>query len=324
MSGITVLGAGAFGTALAIALAAGGRAVALWGRDAGAVEEMTTRRENTTRLPGHALPPSISVTADLSGSLGDGPILLALPMQQLAAFLEQHAAAFRGRTLVACCKGLDLASGRTPSSLIDGQITDATPAILTGPSFATDIAAGLPTALTLAARDDATAQRLQHALSSPTLRLYRSDDLVGAEMGGALKNVIALAAGITLGAGLGESARAAIVTRGFAEMSRLARAAGARPETLMGLAGLGDLVLTATSEKSRNFSAGLAIGRGAPLPDQTTEGIATAHAVARFCQDRGLEMPITETVSDILSDRIALSEAVDRLLARPLKKETAP
>ncbi|WP_289042887.1 NAD(P)H-dependent glycerol-3-phosphate dehydrogenase [uncultured Aliiroseovarius sp.] len=313
---ISILGAGAFGTALAISMSRDARPVTLWARD---LADMATARENTRRLPGFTFPESLIVTGDLTQAAQADIILLATPMQSLAGFLTDHATLLDGKTLVACCKGVDLKSGLGPAEIIRTTCPGATPAILSGPSFAVDIAAGLPTALTLAAHDGTA---LQTALSTSNLRLYRSDDLVGVEIGGALKNVVAIACGITLGAGLGESAHAALMTRGFAEMQRFALSRGAQPDTLSGLSGLGDLALTCSSEKSRNFAYGLALGRGNNLPQGTTvEGKATAKAVSNLAQKTGLDMPIADMVVAVLDKHLTIKEAADMLLTRPLKEE---
>lgn len=295
---IGVVGAGAFGRALAVTLAA--RGVTLWARDPG--------RESRLDV---ALPEGVRLTGDLSDLQGAEAILLALPMQALAGFLAEHP--LQGR-LVACCKGIDLASLKGPTALIGpGSF------VLTGPSFAADIARGLPTALTLAGPDDGS---LQELLSTPTLRLYRTTDTVGAELGGALKNVVAIAAGVVIGAGLGESARAALITRGFAEMQRLALALGARSETLMGLSGLGDLVLTCNSTQSRNLRFGLALGQGTPFEaGVTVEGAATAEAVARLSARMGLDMPVSTMVARLIAGQTPLPEAIRLLMTRPLKEE---
>ncbi|SIS82957.1 NAD(P)H-dependent glycerol-3-phosphate dehydrogenase [Phaeovulum vinaykumarii] len=315
---IAVLGAGAFGAALAVTLAQQGP-VTLWARDGAAVETMRATRQ-IPRLPGVTLPETVRVTADLAETDTAGVVLLALPMQALGAFLADHPRP--NPALVACCKGIDLATGRGPSALIAETCPNAQPAVLTGPSFAADIARGLPTALTLACADAGTGAALQLALSTPTLRLYRSTDVTGAELGGALKNVIAIAAGVTMGAGLGDSARAALMTRGFAEMNRLAAAMGARPETLAGLSGLGDLVLTCTSAQSRNYRYGHALGAGETFDPRTTvEGAATAGAAAAIAAARGLEMPVTEMVAALVARRIGVEDAMAALLARPLKEE---
>ncbi len=317
---IGVVGAGAFGTALAVALARSGQDVRLWARSAAQVSEMRVTRRNEGRLPGVDLPETVTVTAEIADLAGAGAVLLALPMQQMRGFLGEHAAHLDGRVLVACCKGLDLATLTGPTALIRSACPKARAAILTGPSFAADIARGLPTALTLAGAFDLTA--LQAQLSTPVLRIYGQSDVIGAELGGALKNVIAIACGIVMGAGLGESARAALMTRGYAEMLRLARVLGARPETLAGLSGLGDLVLTCTSQQSRNFRHGQAIGSGqAPDARATVEGIATARAVTRLAEARGLDLPISRMVSAVVSHAMPLDDAIRTLMSRPLTQE---
>ncbi len=319
---IAVLGAGAFGTALAVALARSGDRIGLWARDAVQADQMRRSRSNERRLPGVALPESVSVSAEIGDFADAKTLLIALPMQQLAAFVATESQALSGKVLVACAKGIDLATGRGPVAILSGGLTDRCPAVLTGPSFAADIARGLPTALTLACADDALGQQLQDQLSTPVLRLYRTTDTTGAELGGALKNVMAIAAGTVIGAGLGDSARAALMTRGFAEMGRLATALGARPETLGGLSGLGDLILTCTSDQSRNFRFGRALGAGEPFDTTVTvEGAATAKAAARLARDRQIDMPICEMVAALVDRRIAVGEAVAALLARPLKRE---
>ncbi|MFC3057461.1 NAD(P)H-dependent glycerol-3-phosphate dehydrogenase [Paenirhodobacter populi] len=315
---VTILGAGAFGTALAITLAQNG-AVSLWARDAARVEEMNRTRRNDRRLPMAELPENVAVTADIDAALTE-TVLLAMPMQQMGGFLREHRARLDGRTLVACSKGIDLATGHGPTALIHATCPGARAAILTGPSFAADIARGLPTALTLACDTDDAA--LQERLSTPTLRIYRTTDTTGAELGGALKNVIAIAAGVVTGAELGDSARAALMTRGFAEMTRLAIRLGARPETLAGLSGFGDLVLTCTSPLSRNFRFGQALGQGEGFdPETTVEGVATAKAVVTLAGNLGIEMPVAEVVADLSDHRVTVAEAMHALLSRPLKEE---
>ncbi len=319
MSGIAVLGAGAFGTALSIALSRAGIAVSLWSHDAGHAEEMARQGMNARRLPGRPIPETVAFVSDIA-SVDEEVLLLAVPAQSLGSFLERNAPALDGRTLVSCAKGIDLDTGLRPSELLSRACPGSRVAVLTGPSFAADIAEGLPTALTLAVRGEG--EDLQAMLSTRTLRLYLSDDLTGAELGGALKNVIALAAGITIGAGLGESARAAVVTRGFAEITRFAVSEGARPETLTGLSGLGDLLLTSTSEKSRNYAAGLAIGAGQGVREGVTiEGLATAEAIAAIARDRGIDMPLSATVAAVTHGRMSVKDAEDRLMSRPLTTE---
>ena len=309
---IGIIGAGAFGAALAVALGREGDVV-LWGRGLAGRE--------IARLPGVTLPDRVQVTADLADLAGMDALLLTLPMQALAGFLQDHGAALQGKALVACCKGVDLQSGRGPVEML-ARPGGPAPAILTGPSFAADIARGLPTALTLACADEALGERLQHTLSTPVLRLYRSTDVIGAQLGGALKNVIAIAAGAVIGAGLGDSARAALMTRGYAEMQRFALARGAAVETLAGLSGFGDLVLTCTSDLSRNFRFGQALARGEKLDASVTvEGAATARAVARIAAAEGVDMPITAVVAALSDGRATLADAMQALLSRPLKQE---
>jgi len=317
---IGIIGAGAFGTALAVALAKGGRQVRLWARDPAQVLRMQTTRRNEGALPGVDLPESVSVHAEIGEVVGGQALLLAVPMQTLGALLDAWPQVDTSQPLVACCKGIDLATLRGPVALIEGRRPGAQVAILTGPSFAADIAQGLPTALTLASAGDVAT--LQDLLSTPTLRLYRTDDVRGAELGGALKNVVAIAAGTVIGAGLGDSARAALMTRGYAEMVRLAAALGARPETLAGLSGFGDLVLTCTSAQSRNFRYGLALGRAEGFdPTVTVEGVATAHAVQELAGRLGVEMPVTAMVDALALGRITLNDAIGQLMRRPLKQE---
>ncbi|WP_295048181.1 NAD(P)H-dependent glycerol-3-phosphate dehydrogenase [uncultured Paracoccus sp.] len=311
---VAILGAGAFGTALAVALSANGP-VTLWARDP------SWGRANP-RLPGVTLPDAIHVTDDLHRAAQAETLLLALPAQALGGFLAGHAGLLDGRRLVSTAKGIDLTALTGPSALLSDACPQATVAVLTGPSFAADIARGLPTALTLACADAAAGSALQHALSTPVLRLYRTTDVTGAELGGALKNVIAIAAGVVIGAGLGDSARAAIVTRGFAEMTRLAAALGARPETLTGLSGLGDLTLTCTSAQSRNFRYGQSLGARQPFDTATTvEGAATARAVAALSARIGCDMPIAAMVAALAEGRVSVENASELLMTRPLKEE---
>lgn len=315
---IGIVGAGAFGTALAIALGREGREVRLWARDPNQVAEINHKRMNNARLPGVSLPDFVSVTADIDDLLPAQAILLSLPMQSLSGFLNT-ATALDGKTLVACCKGIDLATLLGPSAVIRAACPNSAFAMLTGPSFAADIARGLPTALTLAVEDG---EELQQLLSTATLRLYRTDDVIGAELGGALKNVVAIAAGVAIGAGLGDSARAALMTRGYAEMLRLALALGARAETLSGLSGFGDLVLTCTSVQSRNFRYGQALGSGQGFdPNVTVEGAATAKAVSNMAKKLGIDLPITTMTAALIDQKITLPQAISALLSRPLKQE---
>ncbi len=318
---IAILGAGAFGTSLAIAISANGP-VTLWARDAHIAEMLQTTRTNDARLPGVQLPHNIDVTADLAEACQADVLLLALPTQQLGPFLTKNADKFANKSLIACCKGIDLTTLRGPTGIIQAAVPSAVPAILTGPSFAADIARGLPTALTLACEVTDISKELQRQLSTQTLRLYRSSDVIGAELGGALKNVIAIACGVCIGAGLGDSARAALLTRGFAEMQRLALDLKAGPDTLSGLSGFGDLTLTCTSDLSRNYRYGLALGRGEQFGAGTTvEGVTTAKAVVDLAQKRHLDLPICATVYALTIGELTPQNAMAQLLSRPLKEE---
>ncbi len=314
---IAVLGAGAFGTALAVALGQKGP-VTLWARD---VKTLIDRRQSP-RLPGVTLPDSVTITANLADAVQADTLLLAVPMQVLSSLLTEIPGNCVAKRLVACCKGIDLDSLHGPCTVIALRKPQAIGAMLTGPSFAADIARGLPTALTLACDSESDGQELQTALSTPTLRLYRTSDVTGAELGGALKNVIAIACGVAIGAGLGDSARAALMTRGFAEMTRFAVSEGARAETLAGLSGLGDLALSCTSEQSRNYRLGLALGRGdAPEPGITVEGAASARALNRIAAERAIDLPISTAVAGLVDGRLTLRDVIDDFLTRPLKEE---
>lgn len=318
---IGVLGAGAFGTALAITLAHS-EPVLLWARDAAHVRDMQRNRMHNTRLPDTPFTDGLSVTCHLQEFEGIDVLLVAVPLQKLRGFLTLHAEALRGKTLVACCKGMELDTSLGPLDIIDAVLPDTPRALLTGPSFAVDIAKGLPTALTLACSDVSLCGELQKRLSGETLRLYRSSDEIGASLGGALKNVVAIACGAVIGARLGESARAALMTRGNAEMQRLAAFQGADPTTLSGLSGFGDLVLTCTSEHSRNYRLGLSIGSGSDFDDTiTVEGAATARAVAAYAKDNALDMPIAETIAALVEKRLDIHGATTALLSRSLKEE---
>ncbi len=283
---------------------------------------MLSQRENTRRLPGIKLPQPLRISTDIGSVQDYRAIVVAVPMQHMRGFLQQNARILSGRDLIAACKGAELGTGVGPVEIIRATVPDAMPALLTGPSFARDIALGLPTALALACGDAETAKTLQQTLVSDNLRLYRTTDTIGAELGGALKNVIAIACGAVIGAGLGESARAALMTRGYAEMQRYAVLQGARTETLAGLSGFGDLALTCTSSQSRNYRLGLSIGADDPFDDTiTVEGAATAHAIAARAADLGIEMPISQAVVDLLDKKLTLNDAMADLLARPLKEE---
>ncbi|MGP1394796.1 MAG: NAD(P)H-dependent glycerol-3-phosphate dehydrogenase [Inquilinaceae bacterium] len=323
---IAVLGGGAWGTALAQAAIRAGRAVTLWARDAALIDTIARTRENPTYLPGIPLDPAIRATADLEDALsGADAVLLAAPAQHtrtLAAALTATDA-----PLVLCAKGFETATGATMTQAVGEVRPNARLAVLSGPSFAHEVARGRPTAVTLASADPALGEALSRALGGGAFRPYWTDDVTGVEIGGAVKNVLAIAAGAVMGRGLGENARAALITRGLAEMMRLGAAMGARPETLMGLSGLGDLVLTATSPASRNTSLGMALGQGRTLADilagrrSVSEGVHTAGAVVRLARTHGIDMPISGAVDAVLSGGADIDATVRALLDRPLKAE---
>ncbi len=318
---IAVIGAGAFGTALACALADAGHEVLLWSRSAQQAKTSAATR-TSPRLPNITLPKGISPIGNLATTANAEILLLAIPAQKTAKFLAKYATQLPKVPLVLCAKGIDLQTFQLQTDIAASRAPDHPVAVLTGPGFATEIARGLPTALTLACEDAALGKTLQRQLSTDRLRLYLSTDTTGAQLGGALKNVIAIGAGIVIGAGLGESARAALMTRGFAEMRRLGTAMGGIDETFSGLSGLGDLALTCASSMSRNFEQGLTIGSGdAQGSGKTVEGIATAQAACTLAERHGVEMPVAQTVAAILSHKITVVEAMDTLLSRPLKQE---
>jgi glycerol-3-phosphate dehydrogenase (NAD(P)+) len=321
---IAVLGGGAWGTALATTALRAGPGCTLWARDVETVTAINARHENPRYLPGIGLDPALQATADLDAALAGATCVLAVvPAQAMRGLLNALASRLDAKTpLVLCAKGIERDTGKLLSEIATEILPRNPIAALSGPSFATDVAAGLPTAVTVAAADEARAARLAALLSSPAFRCYSSADLIGVEVGGALKNVLAIAAGAVSGAGLGASAQAALVTRGFVELRRVGAAFGAEPETLMGLSGLGDLILTCGSAQSRNFSYGLALGRGESLEGRPlAEGVATAGIAARIAREKGVEAPIIAAVEALLAGRIAIADAVAALMARPLKSE---
>ncbi|MBS7541068.1 NAD(P)H-dependent glycerol-3-phosphate dehydrogenase [Ancylobacter lacus] len=319
---IGVIGAGAWGTALANAAARAGRTVRLWARDPEQVAAMA-RSGASPRLPGVRLDPAVRPTADLAEAAAVDAVLLAVPAQaSRAAALELEGHIARGTPVVTCAKGIERSSTLFMTQVLEEACPRAVPAILSGPSFAVDVAAGLPTAVTLAAHDPALARALAHALGSGAFRLYHSEDVRGVEIGGAAKNVLAIAAGIVAGRALGASASAALIARGFAELMRFGKAYGARTETLTGLSGLGDLILTASSEQSRNHALGVALGRGAAPDGKLAEGAQTAPVLVRLARERGIDMPIAHAVDEVVSGRLDIDAAIGSLLARPQKAET--
>lgn len=326
-SEVAVIGGGAWGTALANAAATAGRPVTLWLRDSGAAARLQETRENARYLPGVPLHDHIGATAD-PGLLGRaGIVLMVTPAQTLRAVLADLAPSFAPEAaIVLCAKGIERGSDAFMSAVAADVLGPGAPvAVLSGPSFAADVARGLPTAVTLAAQDPGLASRLAAALSGPSFRLYHTDDVTGVEIGGAGKNVLAIASGIVAGRGLGESARAALIARAFAELMRFARTFGGRPETLMGLSGLGDLVLTASSSQSRNFAFGERLGRGASPAEASggklAEGAFTAAALVALARRQGIEMPVAEAVAAIVAGEASVEAVIAALLARPLKGE---
>ncbi|MVA96546.1 NAD(P)H-dependent glycerol-3-phosphate dehydrogenase [Nitratireductor sp. CAU 1489] len=321
---IAVLGGGAWGTALAQAEALAGRDIRFWARDPATVEGINRTRRNPRFLSGIMLDRRIRATGDLAdAAAGVACVLLVTPAQTVAAVSRLLASVLAPDIpVVLCAKGIDAVSGTLLSSVTARNLPQNPVAALSGPSFAVDVVAGLPTAVTIAASDAEVAGALSTLLSTPALRCYSSDDLAGVEAGGALKNVMAIAAGAVAGAGLGASAQAATVTRGFVELRRIAGFFGARSETLMGLSGFGDLFLTCGSGKSRNFTYGLALGRGDPLDDlPLAEGVATAAIADRLAREGGIDAPITRNVALLLDRAITVREAMTALLSRPLKSE---
>jgi len=319
---ISVLGGGAWGTALALTCARAGRSVTLWEFDAGNAEHLEKQRESRF-LPGIRLDDGIKVTRALAEASRADAMLLVVPAQAMRSVvkaLAQTVAA--GTPLIACAKGIEHGTRKFMTEIIADCAPRAVPAILSGPSFAADVARGLPTAVTLAADDAALAEALAHALNTATFRPYHSTDVRGVEIGGAAKNVLAIAAGIVTGRGLGASAAAALTTRGFAELVRFGRAFGAKPETMMGLSGLGDLILTCSSPQSRNFSCGVALGKG-QKPDQRklAEGVFTAPVLLEMASAKNIEMPISAAIAAVLADKMSVDAAIESLLTRPLKAE---
>ena len=322
---IAVVGAGAWGSALACVAARAGRHVTLIARSEQTAADIRATGESR-HLPGVKLDPHIVIAAGADAAASAEAVLLVVPAQALRFAASSLAPAIRsGTPVVACAKGIERDTRAFMTEVIAACIPQAKPAILSGPSFATDVARGLPTAVTLAAREAALAAALVKALGTHTFRPYHSTDVRGVEIGGAAKNVLAIAAGIAAGRRLGASASAALTTRGFAELIRFGKAFGARPETLTGLSGLGDLILTCSTRQSRNFSFGVAIGEGASLADAAGGGLAegafTASVLVEMAEGAGVEMPIATAVDAVLEGRLSVDEAMEALLARPFKAE---
>ena len=325
---ISVIGGGAWGTALAQTLAHGGSQITLWAREPEIVEDINARNVNRVFLPGVSLDPSIRATGDLASAAAADVLLAVVPAQHMRGVMSTLARHLVPEVpVVVCSKGIERETGKLLGAVIEEVAPHVQRAVLTGPSFAADVARGLPSALTLACHNEALGRALASALSSRQMRLYWSSDVIGAELGGAVKNVLAIAAGIVEGRGLGASAHAALVTRGFAELRRFGEAMGAAPETLLGLSGLGDLILTCGSAQSRNMSLGRALGEGRALAEilggrsAVTEGVYTCAALVRLAREKGVDMPIAEAVNGIIEGRLVVDEAITALMQRPLKAE---
>jgi len=328
MHRISVIGAGAWGTALAILAQRAGCDVTLWARRTEQAADMRTAGENTIYLPGVPLAPVLSIETDLARALDADAVLYAQPAQHFRGFCRGAAPLWKGAALVIAAKGIECETGALLNEIAAAELAAAPVIILSGPSFAAEAARGLPTAVALAGERADLVEALMAALAHGAFRPYGSDDPTGVEVAGAVKNVLSIACGIVLGRGLGENARAALITRGLAEVTRLALAKGGRAETLMGLAGIGDLILTATSLKSRNTSLGFDLGQGKPLATilasrrSIAEGVTTAAAVSTLAKSIGVDMPISFAVNRILEDASTIDDEVRGLLSRPLKHES--
>jgi glycerol-3-phosphate dehydrogenase (NAD(P)+) len=328
MAKLGVVGAGAWGTALAQVGASAGHDVVLWALEAQVVETINNQRENTMFLPGVRLAPQIVGTTQLSALRGVDAVLAVIPAQFMRATLAKLAPVLaQGTPVILCSKGIEQGSLNLMTDVLAQTLPHCVGAVLSGPSFAKDVAIGLPTAVTLACRDSILGAKLVDYIGISTFRPYLTDDLIGAEIGGAVKNVLAIACGMAQGQGLGESARAALITRGFAEMTRLGVALGGKAQTLAGLCGLGDLVLTCSSTASRNFSLGMSLGQGLSIEQalegkvSIAEGAATAPALMSLAASHNVSMPICEGVAAILAGRIGVDGAIKALLSRPFKAE---
>ena len=321
-----MLGAGAWGTALALLAAGNGSYVNVWARESDVADWISVRHENQRYLCGVTLPASIQAATDPSGIARADAVLVAVPAQSVRETIEAFAPALPSKPVVVCAKGMERRTGLLMTEVIEDVLPGIDTAILSGPSFASDVARGRPTAITIAGKPD-TVARLQATLAAPAFRPYGSDDPIGVALGGAAKNVYAIACGIASGLGLGESAVAALLARSFAELVRMGEAMGAKRDTLMGLSGLGDLVLSATSTSSRNFALGRELGRGAALDLLTStgqplaEGVGTAPALIARAHALGIELPIAEATAAILKGSLSPGDAIARLMSRPLTSE---
>ena len=318
---ISVLGGGAWGTALAQTCARAGRDVTLWEFDQGNAEYLASQRESRF-LPGVKLDASIKITRALAEASRAQAILLVVPAQAMRSVVKSLAQTMAANTpVITCAKGIEHGTHKFMTEIIAECAPNAVPAILSGPSFAADVARGLPTAVTIAASDAGIAEALAQAMNSGTFRPYHSTDVRGVEVGGAVKNVLAIASGIVTGRGLGASASAALTTRGFAELTRFGKAHGARAETMTGLSGLGDLILTCSSPQSRNFSFGVALGKGVKPDGKLAEGAFTAPVLLEMAQAKNIEMPISAAIAAVLANTMTVDQAIGSLLTRPIKAE---
>jgi glycerol-3-phosphate dehydrogenase (NAD(P)+) len=329
-SSIGIVGSGAWGTALAVALQRPDREIVLWARESEVARDINERRENRIFLPGVTLPEGLVATTDLARVARTEALLLVVPAQHMRAIGGALAPHLPGSTpAVICAKGIEQQSSALMSEIVAETLPRSPLAVLSGPTFASEVARGLPAAVTLAIGSDEIGRKLIAAFGSSRFRPYLSDDVIGAQIGGAVKNVLAIASGIVSGRGLGENARAAIITRGLREMVRLGESMGARMETLMGLSGAGDLMLTCMSAKSRNFSVGFALGEGKPLADalggkpSVAEGVFSASAVSALAERKGIEMPISQAVDAVVNRGVAIDRVIEELLSRPFTSEYA-
>jgi glycerol-3-phosphate dehydrogenase (NAD(P)+) len=330
MQTIGVIGAGAWGTALAQVLAKGGRDVTIWAREPDIVVSIGEKKENPTFLPGILLSKNLKSTGSLEEIAKRDILLLVSPAQHVRATLQSMKDFIRdGQPIVICAKGIELESGLLLSQVVESVVPKATVAILTGPTFASEIARGLPGAVTIAVKDKDTGKILQEAIGVKGFRPYITDDVIGAQLGSAIKNVIAIACGIVSGRKLGDSARAALLTRGVAEIARLGEAMGAQRETLLGMCGIGDMMLTCSSMQSRNYSLGMALGEGKSLDEvlgtrrAVTEGVYTAKATLELAKKYKVEMPITDAVNKFINENVPIEKVIEEMLSRPFTSETS-
>ena len=328
MNTIAIIGAGAWGTALAQSMANSGKNVTMWAREAEVVESINQQHENTLYLKGVPLNDAIKATGNLDDIKDCDVYLISTPAQHVRGTLENMKDILAEKPFIICAKGIEVETGNLMSEVAEEIIPNAQVGVLSGPTFASEVARGLPCAVTLAIRDKNVGEQIVALIGSRTLRTYLTTDLIGAQIGGAVKNVIAIASGIVQGLGMGESARCALVTRGLTEMARLSSALGANKETLMGMCGVGDMMLTASSMQSRNFSLGVALGEGSTLEEilgeriAVTEGVHTARALQVMSKNNAVDMPISNAVNELLNEGSQIESIIEKLLNRPLRKES--